>query len=96
MDLAYLRHLARPFLASAPWGIRGGRGDGMVGRLQVTVSALHGPGEVEVSWPRLTLGDPVASGTCVQRDDWHPQSARLVLQLKPAEGCLIRLYAAGA
>jgi endoglycosylceramidase len=95
MDLSYLHHLARPFLASAPTGVRGGRGDGTAGRLQVTVDALHGPGEVQVSWPSLTLGRPFTSGTCVEHYEWHPDRARLVLALKPAQGCRVQLYAGG-
>jgi endoglycosylceramidase len=94
LDVTYLRHLARPFVAAAPLGVHGGRGDGLRGRLRVSVAANHGEGSVEVSWPVLTLPAPAVSGGCLSADEWSPATSTLVLRLKPGQGCNIDLSAA--
>lgn len=88
VDLAWLKHLARPFIANAPPGVRGGRGDGFVGRLVIRVEASHGDAPVEVSWPAYTLGSPHVRGACVADSRWDAITARLTLTLTmPATAC---------
>jgi endoglycosylceramidase len=90
----FLRHLARPFVAAAPAGVRAGRGDGLRGELAVVVQADHADLKVSVSWPVATLSAPrVAEGDCVQSADWDPAAARLTLTLRPRSACTIRLTA---
>src|SRR5207302_1596907 len=64
LDAAFLRHVARPYLPVAPAGVRAGRGDGVAGHLELTVSSAAGM-SVEVAWPELTLGAPEVTGACV-------------------------------
>jgi len=88
VDMAWLRHLARPFLAAAPLGVRGGRGDGVGGRLVVHVAASHADAAAIVSWPAYTLGAPrVVSGACVATSSWDAAGARLTLGLVAGQGC---------
>ena len=87
VDTAWLAHLARPFLAAAPQGVSAGHGDGVAGSLRVHVAVDHGDGQVEVSWPALTLGAPAWSGTCVASGAWDATAARLTLSLVPGAGC---------
>jgi endoglycosylceramidase len=94
LDLTYLRHLARPFLAAAPRGVKGGRGDGLAGHLRVEVSPEHADGAVLVSWPSSTLPAPLASGGCIAGAEWKPAAGTLVLRLKPAQGCAIHIVSA--
>jgi endoglycosylceramidase len=94
VDMAWLRHLARPFLAVAPSGVRGGRGDGLQGRLTLHVAASHADAPAVVSWPAYTLSAPVVSGSCVASSSWNAATARLVLDLLPTQGCDIALSSA--
>jgi endoglycosylceramidase len=91
VDMDWLRHLARPFVAAAPDGVRGGRGDGIAGRLTVHVAAAHGDTAVIVSWPSFTLRAPVVSGTCVASSSYDAATARLTLQLRAGQGCQVAL-----
>lgn len=93
VDMSWLEHLARPFLAAAPPGVRAGRGDGVHGRLTVTVAAGHADLPVMVSWPAETLGAPVVSGSCVSASMWDGAAARLSLELVPGRGCQVTLSA---
>jgi hypothetical protein len=47
----FFRHLARPFLAAAPAGVRAGRGDGVRGQLHLTVARDHADAPALVAWP---------------------------------------------
>jgi endoglycosylceramidase len=96
IDWTYLRHVARPYLQAAPPGVRGGRGDGLHGRLEVRVAAAHGDGEVVVGWPAVTLGPPRASGTCLAASAWDGGAGRLRLTLRPGAGCVVRLVQSAA
>jgi endoglycosylceramidase len=91
VDWAYLRHVARPYLQAAPLGVRGGRGDGQDGHLEVRVDAAHGDGEVVVAWPAVTLRAPHASGTCLAASTWDRGAGRLTLSLRPGLGCTLSL-----
>ncbi|HEV7677535.1 MAG TPA: cellulase family glycosylhydrolase [Candidatus Dormibacteraeota bacterium] len=94
VDMAWLHHLARPFVAMAPDGVSGGRGDGVKGHLVVHVAPLHADQPVLVSWPGFTLGAPVVSGDCVEASPWDPDTARVTLTLLPGAGCDVVLRAA--
>jgi endoglycosylceramidase len=88
---AFLTHVARPYLAAAPSGVAAGAGDGVRGRLDVTVSSHHGETPVEVVWPSLTQRDPRATGSCVQASRWDGRTSRLILILAPGQSCTVRL-----
>jgi len=91
LDRAFLRHVARPYAIAAPEGVRGGRGDGGEGRLDLRVDAGHGQGSLVVAWPALTLAPPVVSGDCVAGSAWDAAGARLTLTLVPGQGCTVAL-----
>ena len=95
-DLAFLRHLARPYLVAAPPGVGAGRGDGVRGTLDVRVGPPFAGGEVVVSWPALTLGTPRATGDCVTGSRWDPAGARLLLTLSATPGCSVEIRTAGS
>jgi aryl-phospho-beta-D-glucosidase BglC (GH1 family) len=92
-DLSLLRRLARPYLAATPQGVRAGRGDGIAGALDLTVDAQHEHGTVEVAWPKSTLSAPAVSGACLLDSLWEPSAARVLIDLAPGAGCVIRLKA---
>ncbi|MFN2463093.1 MAG: glycoside hydrolase family 5 protein [Candidatus Dormibacteria bacterium] len=96
VDREYLRHVSRPFLAAAPRGVRGARGNGQTGVLDVKVSGAHGDGMAELAWPSLTLPPPTASGTCVASQHFDAARSRLVLELQPGVGCSIAVRAQNA
>lgn len=91
LDLAFLRHLARPYVLAAPTGVHPGRGDGVGGSLDLVVDADHGPGSVVVSWPALTLPQPALIGSCAVVSSWDAGRARLTLRLAPGVGCTVHL-----
>jgi len=93
LDMDYLHHLARPYLAAAPDWVSSGRGDGTRGRLEVRVAPGHGPVSVSVAWPGLTLGSPRGGGGCVLAQSWDELSARLLLTLGPGP-CTVVIAAA--
>ncbi|GAC1480202.1 MAG: hypothetical protein PVSMB9_04630 [Candidatus Dormibacteria bacterium] len=86
-----LRHLARPYLVAAPVGVWPGRGDGMQGRLRLTVDPSHADLPVVVAWSALTLGAPVATGSCVTNSSWDAAQSRLTLRLEPGIGCQLSI-----
>ncbi|HSO92993.1 MAG TPA: cellulase family glycosylhydrolase [Candidatus Dormibacteraeota bacterium] len=90
-----LRHLARPYIVAAPAGVRAGLGDGVHGRLQLQVDQSHAPLSLVVGWSALTLGAPVAAGTCLASSQWDPATGRLALELDPGAGCRISITASG-
>jgi len=91
VDMDWLRHLARPFLAAAPIGVHAGRGDGVHGTLALHVDASHGDAPVLVSWPGYTLSAPVVSGSCVESSTYDAATARLLLRLVAGRGCAVAL-----
>lgn len=94
LDLAFLRHLARPFLAFAPEGVSAGTGDGIHGRLVIHVTPLHQQAPVVVAWSSLTLAAPTISGRCISGRQWNAAAGRLTLTLQPRTGCIVLLSAA--
>ena len=90
-DTRFLPHVARPYVAAAPRGTHGGRGDGIRGRLTITVEAGHADQPVEVSWPTMTLSFPTASGGCLAGSSWDPGRSRLTLDLSLGAGCDIEV-----
>nr|MDQ6885414.1 glycoside hydrolase family 5 protein [Candidatus Dormibacteraeota bacterium] len=88
-----LRHLARPYLVAAPAGVRAGRGDGLRGRLGLTIDRTHADLPVVISWSAATLGAPAATGSCLARSTWDAGAARLTLELEPAVACEVSITA---
>jgi endoglycosylceramidase len=93
VNMGALRHLARPYLIAAPAGVHPGRGDGVRGALQLKVDSAHSDTPIMVGWSALTLGAPVASGTCLNSSHWDATTGRLTLQLDPGTGCQITIRA---
>ncbi len=94
MNLTFLRLLARPYLASAPAGASASGGDGVNGRLEVSVAARHGEGAIEVAWSALTLGAPTVRSSCAATTSWDASIARLVVSVPAGAACTLELSAA--
>ena len=92
----FLRHLARPYVAAAGAGVRGGRGDGIRGHLRVRVSAAHDDVPIVIAWPAFTLGPPSVEGTCIRSVEASELGARVQLELAPGAACDIRIVAASS
>jgi endoglycosylceramidase len=87
----FFRHLARPFLAAAPDGVRAGRGDGVRGHLLLTVDFDHAEIPALVTWP-ATLGAPAVIGSCVVDDwVWNPRQGQVALSFVPGVACRVEL-----
>jgi endoglycosylceramidase len=93
VNMNALRHLARPYVLAAPAGVHPGRGDGVRGALQLKVDRSHTDVPIVVGWSALTLTAPVASGTCLKSSAWDATAGRLTLQLDPAAGCQVTVWA---
>ena len=91
VNMAALRHLARPYVIAAPAGVHAGRGDGVTGRLSLKVSASHANQPVEIGWSALTLSSPIARGRCLNSSMWDATAARLTLDLDSGAGCQIAI-----
>jgi len=94
VNLDFLRHLARPYLAAAPANVSAGRGDGLAGRLSLNVAASGAPTPISVGWSSLTLKAPVVTGPCVTSSAWDAAGGRLMIEVKPGVACRIDLAAA--
>ncbi len=93
-NTALLVHLARPYLAGAPAGVRAGGADGVRGALTVSVNRVYRGGEIEVAWPLLTTAAPVLSGSCTASTSWDPARARLIISTTAGVPCTMKLGAA--
>jgi endoglycosylceramidase len=91
VNMAALRHLARPYVVAAPRGVRAGRGDGVHGRLTVSVDPSHADQPIVIGWSALTLTAPLATGSCLTSSHWDATMARLTLQVDPAVGCRLTI-----
>lgn len=94
VNLDFLRHLARPYLAAAPANVSAGRGDGLAGRLSLNVAASGALIPISVGWSSLTLKAPVVTGPCVTSSAWDPAAGRLMIEVKPGTSCRIDLAGA--
>jgi hypothetical protein len=94
INTAFLRHLARPYLAAAPTGVRAGHGDGVHGTLHVSVDASRGAGAIAIAWPRYTLGNPQLVSSCGATSTWDAASSRITVMVPPAVACTIDLAVA--
>ncbi|HYA01474.1 MAG TPA: cellulase family glycosylhydrolase [Candidatus Binatia bacterium] len=93
LNVTFLRLLARPYLAAAPRGVSASAGDGVLGRLDISVAARHATGVIEVAWSEYTLGQPSVASSCGATSSWDASDARLLLTV-PADGtCSIQLAA---
>jgi len=88
-----LRHLARPYVVAAPRGIHAGRGDGVAGRLTITVDRDHADQPIVIAWSTATLSAPLATGGCLTSSHWDATTARLTLQVDVAGGCRLTIQA---
>jgi endoglycosylceramidase len=93
VNMQVLRHLARPYVIASPAGVKAGRGDGVSGRLTLSVAANHADQPLVIGWSALTLAAPTASGTCLTASSWDAASARLTLQLDPGKACQVSIVA---
>ncbi|HYS01291.1 MAG TPA: cellulase family glycosylhydrolase [Candidatus Eisenbacteria bacterium] len=92
VNLEFLRHLARPYLVAAPRGVTAGRGDGIRGRLTLTVDAGHAHDPIVIGWSSLTLAAPLVSADCVVSRAWDPSTARLTIMVKPDTACRLEVF----
>ncbi len=93
-DTAALAHLARPYLAAAPAGVRASAADGVRGALTVRVDTGYRGGVIDVAWPLLTTAAPVVGGSCSGVPRWDPVTSRLVVTVDGAVPCTMDLTAA--
>ena len=93
-DTKVLSHLARPYLAAAPSGVRASGADGVHGALTVTVDATYAGQPIDIAWPLLTTAQPVLDGTCAGTPAWNPTEARLTIAVSPGQACVMHLVAA--
>jgi len=93
VNVDFLRHLARPFVAAGPAGVHGLRGNGVNGTLELLVGADHANQPVVVSWSSSTLPPPIVHGSCVNSVRWEPANARLRIELQSSVGCKVRIDA---
>ena len=91
VNMAALRHLARPYLVAAPRGVRAGRGDGVHGSLTVSVDPSHADQPIVIGWSALTLSAPLATGSCLTSSHWDATTARLTLEVARGAGCRLTL-----
>jgi hypothetical protein len=97
VDVAWLRHLARPFLAFAPPGVRAGRGDGVHGTLTLSIADRRSDQPAIVSWPGYTLGAPRVSGSCLSAARWDATSGQIfVVPFRDGPGCVVAITASGS
>jgi endoglycosylceramidase len=94
LNVAFLKLLARPYLAFAPAGVTADHGDGVHGRLHVTIAAQHGAQSIEIAWPSFTQGTPYVTSTCGATSTWDLRVSRVMLSPPPAVDCALDLSAA--
>jgi aryl-phospho-beta-D-glucosidase BglC (GH1 family) len=91
VNMAALRHLARPYVIDAPSGIHPGRGDGVRGTLSVKADSNHADQAIVIGWSAVTLAAPVASGRCLDDSHWDATAGRLTLRLDHGSGCTLTI-----
>jgi endoglycosylceramidase len=95
VDMQWLEHLARPFVAFAPRGVQAGRGDGVRGTLTLRIDDGRSDQPIVVSWPGYTRGTPQVSGSCISTSRWDAATARIVIMpLRDGPGCQVDITAA--
>jgi endoglycosylceramidase len=95
VDLAWLQHLARPFVAFAPRGVHASRGDGVQGTLTLRIDDRRSDEPILVSWPGYTRGTPQVSGSCISGEIWDAATARIfIVPYRDGPGCAVRISAA--
>ncbi len=90
---ALLAHLARPYLAAAPPGVRARTADGLTDALTVDVPATSTGGLVDIAWPLYSTAAPMLSGSCAGTSRWDPARARVTVVLTAGTGCVLELKA---
>jgi hypothetical protein len=92
-DTTVLSHLARPYLAATPAGVRASGADGVHGALTVTVDASTPGGVVDIAWPLLTTGPPQVTGSCAGSPQWDSVRARLTVSVPAGTSCTLHVAA---
>ena len=89
-DWKFLLHLARPYLVSAPPGVRlAGHGDGVHGTLDVAVAAHSTVETVVLGWAQQAFaGPPVITGSCALEQQ-PSADGRLGLLIHAGSACTI-------
>ena len=92
VDSAFLRHLARPYMISAPRTAHAGRGDATVGRLSIQL-----PGGINdvitVAWPDTLPGAPMVQTDCVSAVAGPVHDGRTQVTVTTAAPCTVTLSA---
>jgi aryl-phospho-beta-D-glucosidase BglC (GH1 family) len=94
-DTRVLAHLARPYLAATPPGVRSEAADGVRGTLTVTLDAAYSGGRIDIAWPLLSTGAPVVTGSCAATSAWDAARARLAVSVAGGGPCTMRVVASG-
>lgn len=90
LDLAFLRHLARPYLRAGSPAVTAADG-GTGGKLRIKVPASASPVQLEVAWPALLYAPPAATASCDVRQRYDAAAAVLVLEVPAGAPCTIAL-----
>jgi hypothetical protein len=72
--------------------VTAGRGDGIRGRLTLTIAAGHTDDPIVIGWSSLTLAAPLVSADCVVSRAWDPSTARLTIMVKPDTACRLEVF----
>lgn len=91
LDLAFLAHLARPFVAADPAGVAA---SSSAGRLRITVSAAHGAAPILIDWPGLTEPPPVESSNCGVVGAYVATASTLTVSVPPGVSCEVAVQPA--
>ena len=86
LDTGGLARLARPYLQAAPSGATARESDQGL-EVSVDAAATTGGRSIEVAYPALTRGRPIAAGSCLAGSWWS--AGELTLSVAPGGGCLI-------
>ncbi|HSP64814.1 MAG TPA: cellulase family glycosylhydrolase, partial [Candidatus Deferrimicrobium sp.] len=92
-NTSVLAHLARPYLAATPPGVRALNAGGVTGVLTVDVDATTAGGEVDIAWPLLSTAPPTLTGSCAGPSRWDPARARLTLVVSAGTACVAQVKA---
>ena len=90
LDLAFLRHLARPYLRAAPPGVLAADG-GATGTLTITVPAGPAAHGLDVAWPALLYAPPLAGASCRLQSDYDAAASMLLLLVPAGASCVINV-----
>ena len=90
LDLAFLRHLARPYLRAAAPGIRA-QSSSPAADLAFTVPGGRRPASVEVAWPALLYPPPKVTASCAVQKSYDAAAAVLTIALPAGAECRVEV-----